>query len=175
MCCTNGPQEARRRSVSGMLEAIRPDHAARVSEEVGGARRASTSAMLKCPQLVLAIGKGDVEQDVEAPIPCMVEAKRKAEWPPQGQATQHECGPDRPDRSPQKVPPEHDPNVLEGTGTCKPGCRPTTLRSADAGHLEGRGKMRWIRGSLPLANPGARETPCRGHRTENENAGILAR
>ena len=56
-----------------------------------------------------------------------VEAKCKAEWPLQGQATEGEC---RPDRSPQTVLHKHNTNVLKGAGTCKPEGELVILKNA---------------------------------------------
>ena len=106
-----------------------PDHVAKDPDKAGGVQRASTPVDFDGPQPVFAVEKGDVE----APNPGMVEAKRKAEWPPRGLATEPEYGPDHP---PREALCERDPNVLKRTGTCKPECEPTTLKSAAPGHLE---------------------------------------
>jgi hypothetical protein len=105
--------------------------------------------------------------DVEAPNPCTVEAKRKAKWPPRGQATEHKRGPDRP---PRGVPYGCDPNVLKSTGTCKP-----EGELAAPGDL--KGKMWHIKEEASLeslVDPQPTETPFQGHRTEVA-AGIVAR
>jgi hypothetical protein len=51
--------------------------------------------------------------NIKAPNPGTVEAKRKAKWPPRGQATEHKHGPDQP---PREVLYECDPNVLKSAG-----------------------------------------------------------
>jgi hypothetical protein len=73
--------------------------------------------------------------DVEAPNPCTVEAKRKAKWPPRGQATEHKRGPDRP---PRGVPYGCDPTVLKSTGTSKPEGELVVLKNAAPGDLNGK-------------------------------------
>jgi hypothetical protein len=62
----------------------------------------------------------------------MVEAKRKAKWPPRGQATEHKRGPDR---LPREVPYDRDPNDLKSTGTFKPEGELAILKSAAPGIL----------------------------------------
>jgi hypothetical protein len=59
--------------------------------------------------------------DVEAPNLRTVEAKQKAKWPLQGQATEQRHGPGQ--------LPREAPNDLKNTGTCKPVGEPTILRS----------------------------------------------
>jgi len=66
--------------------------------------------------------------DVEVPNPCTVKA-------PRGQATEGKRGFDRPTR---EVPYEGDPNVLKGTGTCKPEGELAVLKSTAPGYLEGK-------------------------------------
>jgi len=87
--------------------------------------------MPDCPQLAFAVEKGDVE----APNAHMVEALRKAKWPPQRQATECERGPDW---SPRKILHKPNPNALKGTGTCKPEGELAVLKSAARGNLEGK-------------------------------------
>ena len=106
-----------------------PDLVTKDSDKAGGVWWESALAILGCPQLALAVEMGNIE----APNRCTVEAKRKAEWPPRGQATEHKRGPDRP---PRKVPYKSDPNVLNGTGACKPKGELDVLKSAAPGHLE---------------------------------------
>jgi hypothetical protein len=106
--------------------------------------------------------------DIEAPNPRMVEAKCKAEWPPRGLATEHERGPDL---SPREVPYECDLKALQGTGTCEPEGKLTTLKSAAGTLLDTlRGRHGTLGGSLLER---VLQTPFRGHRTEG--AGIIAR
>jgi hypothetical protein len=68
-----------------------PDHVAEDSGKAGEMWPESAPAMLGCPQLTFAVEMGNVE----APNPRMVEAKRKAKWPPREQATEHKRGRDR--------------------------------------------------------------------------------
>jgi len=51
-----------------------PNCAAKDPDEAGGAWWENAPAILGCPQLEFGVEKGDVE----APNPCMVEAKQKA-------------------------------------------------------------------------------------------------
>jgi hypothetical protein len=69
------------------------------------------------PPACLAVEMAVKMHDVEAPNLRTVEAKRKAKWPPQGQATEQRHGPDQ---LPQEVLYERDPNDLKSTDTCKP-------------------------------------------------------
>ncbi|KAF8489964.1 hypothetical protein F5888DRAFT_1743333 [Russula emetica] len=108
-----------------------PDHVAEDSDKAGGAWWERTPLILGCPQLTFAVEMGDVK----TPNPCMVEAKRKAKWPPRGQATEQKH---RPDRPPREVLYKCDPNVLKRTGTCKPEDELAILKSAAPGHLEVR-------------------------------------
>ncbi|KAF8491208.1 hypothetical protein F5888DRAFT_1737803 [Russula emetica] len=101
-----------------------PDHA-------GGVWWESTPLILDCPQLALAVEMGNVK----APNPCTVEAKRKAKWPPRGQATEQKHGPDQ---QPREVLYECDPNVLKRTGTCKPEeCRSCWASEVKTWYIEG--------------------------------------
>lgn len=70
--------------------------------------------------------------DVEALNLCTVVAKRKAKWPPQGQATEDMR---RPDWPLQGVGYECDPSLLKSTGTCKPEGELPILKSAGSRHL----------------------------------------
>jgi hypothetical protein len=106
-----------------------PDYVAEDSGKAGGVWPESAPAMLGCPQLVFAVEMGDIE----APNPRTVEAKRKAKWPPRGQATEHKHGPDQPPREVLYR------CVLKNTGTCKPGGELAILKRAAPGYLEGWG------------------------------------
>jgi len=81
-------------------------HDAEGSNEVEGVWQDSAPAMLRYPQLAFVVEMGDIE----APNPRTVEAKRKAEWPPQGLATEHSHGPDQP---PREVKYDCDANTLK--------------------------------------------------------------
>jgi hypothetical protein len=69
------------------------------------------------PPACLAVEMAVEMRDVQAPNLRMVEAKRKAKWPPQGQETGQRRGPGL---LPREVLHERDPNDLKSTGTCKP-------------------------------------------------------
>jgi hypothetical protein len=97
---------------------------------------AQRPAGLKPPQLVIAVE----EDDIEAPNPRTVEAKCKAQWPPQGQATECKHGPAR------GATKAHSECLQAVSGNCKPEGKPTALKSAAPGHLEG--KMCKTRGSV---------------------------
>ena len=85
--------------------------------------------------------------DIEAPN----DAKRKAKWPPQGQAAEHEPGPEwSPRRGAARAQPEGlgryghlqaqaELATLKGTGTCKPEGGSTDLKNI----LPVLGRMRW--------------------------------
>ena len=83
--------------------------------------------------------------NIKVPNLHTVEAKHKAKQPPRGQATKHRHAPEW---LLQDVLCKHDPNVLKGTGTCKPEGMLTVLKSAAAEDLEGKiwhieGKPSW--------------------------------
>jgi hypothetical protein len=118
-----------------------PEQVAKDPDKAGGVWLKSAPAVLTCPQLATKVEMGDIE----APNTGMVEAKRKAEWPAQGLATERECGRDQ---SPPEAPYERDPKVLRGTGACKPEDESATLKSAAPGHLET--KPRHKEGGLAL-------------------------
>jgi hypothetical protein len=65
----------------------------------------------------LAVKMAVEMDDIEAPNLRTVEAKRKAKWPPQGQATEQRRAPGL---LPREMLYECDPNDLKSTGTCKP-------------------------------------------------------
>jgi len=72
---------------------------------------------------------------VDMSSPCTVEAryKARARWPARGQPPSLGSGPDW---SPQKTKREHDPNILEETGTCKPGEESAASESAASDDME---------------------------------------
>ena len=96
-------------------------------DKAGGVWPECDPAILVRPQLVFAVEMGNIE----APNPGMVEAQREAKWPPRVLATERER---RPDWSPREVLHKHNPNVLKGTGTCKPVVEPAILKSTAPGH-----------------------------------------
>ncbi len=69
--------------------------------------------MFGCSQCKFAVQKGNVE----ASNPRMVETKRKAKWPPQGQTVERGCVPEW---SPREMKHGHYSTVLKDTVTCKP-------------------------------------------------------
>ncbi len=116
-----------------------PDRIAEDPDEAGEVRRGSAPAMFGWLEFGVRMG------NIKVPNPHTVEAKHKAKRPPQGQATEHRHAPEW---SPQDVLRKHDPNVLKGTGTCKPEGVLTVLKSAAAEDLEGKiwhieGKPSW--------------------------------
>ena len=108
-----------------------PNRIAKDPDKAGGVWPESNPVMLDCPQPVSAIEKGNIE----APNSSMVEAKRKAKWPPRRLATEPECGPDWP---PRASPHGRNPKAPKGTGTCKPEDELATLKCAAPGYLEGK-------------------------------------
>jgi hypothetical protein len=106
-----------------------PEQVAKDPDKAGGVWLKSAPAVLTCPQLATKVEMGDIE----APNPGMVEAKRKAEWPARGLATEHEC---RPDQPPQGAPHGRDAKALRIAGACKPEDESATLKSAAPGHLD---------------------------------------
>ena len=66
--------------------------------------------------------------DIEALNLCTVEAKRKAKWTPQRQATEDMRRPNWP---------PCDPTTLKGTGTCRPEGE-LAIKSAASRHLEAK-------------------------------------
>jgi len=93
-----------------------PDHITEDLEKAGGAQQKSAPAILPWPQLAIPVRT----PNVQAPDPCTVEAKCKAKWPPQVQATEHKH---RFERLLQEAPYEPDLDDLNDTGTCKPEVR----------------------------------------------------
>lgn len=84
-----------------------------VAENLGEAGERGWRAFLPC--LVAPACFCSEMGDVEVPNPETVEAKRTAKWPPQGQAIEHERGPDRLPRG--AVLYERDPNDLSRSWT----------------------------------------------------------
>ena len=63
----------------------------------------------------------------------MVEATRKAEWPPRGLATELECGPNPPS---QEALRERNPNASKGQALASlTEGEPNVLKNATPGHL----------------------------------------
>jgi hypothetical protein len=127
-------EREQRDAVQRPVRRMPPSQVAEDPDEAGGVWLESAPAILVCPQLATGLEMGDVE----APNPGMVEAKRKAEWPARGQATEHEC---RPGQSPREAPYRRNQKVLRSAGTCKPKdeCHEQAmLKSAAPGHLEGK-------------------------------------
>ena len=106
-----------------------PDCIAEDPDEAGEVRQESAPAMFGWLKFGVRMG------NIKVPNLHTVEAKHKAKQPLRGQATKHRHAPEW---LLQDVLCKHDPNVLKGTGTCKPEGVLTVLKSTAAEDLEGK-------------------------------------